>query len=605
MKNFATVCSFLLAIVLVIAAPVRADKSYSIGPVQIEAWLQQDGALLVEERRSYDFDGSFHYAFRSLPLREGVRYSDFAIEEADQAYVEREDDDPGVFTVKQEEGLIEVRWYFSADDERRTFIFRYRLEGAVARHEDAAVFYYQFIGRDWSQKQKEVTLTLHPPQEESGGEVLHWLHGPLWARSAIQPSGRITATCAELPARTYLEVRALYPPEWFPGMAVAAGEVRSAILAEEASWAAKANALREKEEAKQAVRAVRRVEGRYYAGLLAFIGLGIWYFFYRNYGKRPAIHDYVPKESPEIPDETPPALVSYLLNSRIITSGALLATLYDLARRGFVEISESTSESRGFFSGKGMKRDYLLSLQADAAQKRRSELQEYESGLLDFIFHDLAGGENEISLKTFGKHALKVQSFFSKWQVGVKKAAEAAGWYDKRSLSGMHRAMLCCGAGMVASLLLLIWYAPWPAVAAALFLALLISAYAILHRTEEGERRFRRWKALSRYMRSKAFLQTPQGSLLDRIDRYFVYAPVLGAGKPQYQALASQIPAGQNAHYLPWFIYTSGDGAAGGADSFAQAFTAMTTTMSSSGGVGGGASVGGGGGAGGGGGGAG
>ncbi len=593
----------LAALTLVIAFPARADKSYTIGPVRIEAWLEQDGSLRVEEERSYDFSGSFHYAFRSLPLREGVHYSDFVVLEGAQAYIEQAGDDPGSFAVRQEEGLIEVRWFFSARDERRTFIFRYRLTGAVARHEDAGLFYYQFIGKDWGQRQRDVSLTLHPPQEGSGGEVLHWLHGPLWARSAIQPSGRITATCTELPERVFLEVRALYPSAWFPGMAVTAGTVRPGILAEEARWAAEANALRQKEEAKQAVRAVRRVEGRYYAGVLALIGLGIWYYFFRSYRKRPVVHDFIPKESPEIPDETPPALVGYLLSSRMITGGALLATLYDLARRGFVRISEKVSEGRGLFGGK--KSDYMLTLQSDEARARRGELQEYESGLLDFIFNDLSGGESEVALKAFSKQASKMQKFFGEWQKIVKKTAEAAGWYDQRSRSGMYRAMACCGVGMVVSLLLSIWYAPWTLAAAALFLALLIGAAGILHRTEEGERKFKRWKALSRYMRGKGMMQSPQGSLLDRIDRYFVYAPVLGAGKPQYQALANQIPEGQHAVYMPWFLYTSSGGAAGHAESFAQAFTAMTTTMSSSGGVGGGASVGGGGGAGGGGGGAG
>ncbi|HNY91498.1 MAG TPA: DUF2207 domain-containing protein, partial [bacterium] len=175
----------LAALTLVIAFPARADKSYTIGPVRIEAWLEQDGSLRVEEERSYDFSGSFHYAFRSLPLREGVHYSDFVVLEGAQAYIEQAGDDPGSFAVRQEEGLIEVRWFFSARDERRTFIFRYRLTGAVARHEDAGLFYYQFIGKDWGQRQRDVSLTLHPPQEGSGGEVLHWLHGPLWARSAI------------------------------------------------------------------------------------------------------------------------------------------------------------------------------------------------------------------------------------------------------------------------------------------------------------------------------------------------------------------------------------------------------------------------------------
>ena len=297
MKKLARTSIFILVTVLMFTVNARADKNYTIGPVHIDARLEADGSLLVEERRNYDFSGAFHYAFRSLPLREGILYSDFAVLEGDQAYVERPDEEPGSFSARQEKGALEVRWFFSARNEARTFIFRYRVTGAVTRYADAAVFYYKFIGQDWSKKQDEVTLTVDPPQEKGEGEVLHWLHGPLWARSAIQPSGRITATCAELPARVYLELRALYPSEWFGGLPLMAGSVRSGILAEEARWATEANQMREREKASQKVRGERRVQGRYYAGLLALVGIGAWWLFFRQYGKHPLLHDFIPNKS--------------------------------------------------------------------------------------------------------------------------------------------------------------------------------------------------------------------------------------------------------------------------------------------------------------------
>ncbi|HNW59802.1 MAG TPA: DUF2207 domain-containing protein, partial [bacterium] len=489
----------LLALVLGLAlsASARSEKSYRMGPVHIEARLDPAGSLVVDEQRTYHFTGTYHYAYRSLPLREGVHYSDLAVLEGGQAYSQSPGEEPGRFTVNEADGALEVRWYFSARNEERTFVFHYRIDGAVSRHADAAVFYYQFIGKDWSKKQNDVTLTLHPPVEGTTGEVLHWLHGPLWARSAIQPSGRITATCAELPARVFLELRALYPPEWFAGLPPQQDQVRPGILAEEARWAAEANRMRAEEEAKAAVRSERSLQGRYYAAVLALIGLLAWFYFYRTYGKRPLGHEFIPAQSPEIPDDTPPAIVSHLLNLRNVTSAALLATLYDLARRGFLQLSETEAAKHGLFGG--TKKDYLLQLQSEALHRRRHELAGYEIDLLDFLFKDLARGGTELRMKEIGKNVHKVQSFFRGWQKSVTKRVDELGLYDKRSERGMYRAMICCGAGFVVSLLLLIWYAPWPGAAAAIYVALLIMAAAIMHRTEEGEVRYRRWKALARY----------------------------------------------------------------------------------------------------------
>ena len=62
---------FLVVVALVAGSfqPVLADKKYSIDNVHIQATVLDDGGLLVHESRSYNFRGSFTFAYRILPKK--------------------------------------------------------------------------------------------------------------------------------------------------------------------------------------------------------------------------------------------------------------------------------------------------------------------------------------------------------------------------------------------------------------------------------------------------------------------------------------------------------------------------------------------------------
>ena len=128
--------AFLLAAALAAAALARLAcpqpalaKSYTMPQVEISAEVQKDGALQVQERRTFDFDGSFTcvwWTFDSLPTGsslevQGVSLVDgsgHAVELADVPFQTqwRSSGGPGYAGYSVDVAQASVYVFFEADD---------------------------------------------------------------------------------------------------------------------------------------------------------------------------------------------------------------------------------------------------------------------------------------------------------------------------------------------------------------------------------------------------------------------------------------------------------------------------------------------------------
>jgi len=601
---FVLICVFFVFVWL---PDLSAAKSYRITGVSIDAQLQTDGSMDVIESRTFKFSGSFSFVFRTLTTQGSVAFQDFKVSENGRFYQVSDSGRPGTYRITRPSGQIEVRWFFDAKNESRTFDFHYRVLNAVTRYEDVAVMYYQFVSGDWDRASENVRLHVKPPGNLLQSELNEWLHGPLWAESRIETDGSITAWCGHLPSQTYLEIRALYPPEKFPGTTQNAGIVRSRVMEEEARWVQEANrmrenAIRERDEAirKREAREQRQEQGKWIIIVLSALGLGFAWRNYLKYGQRPSLPPSV-KYASDIPEKIPPALVGYLLSSREIYGGAIVSTMMDLARRGFINLREEQTEKKKLFGGTRTVTDYVWDLNREYWRGHKTDLEVYEDDLLKFIFDDLAGGSDSIDLKEIKKQQTKFTKFFREWKKEVKKLGDEKVWFDRESNRGMYYS-LGIGIGMIIlSGLAAYFIGIWAVVLGVASIVVFVLSFMIPHRTKEGEMLARHWKALKRYMLKYHYRSMDKAALLSKIDDYLVYGIVLGLGQKVFKELAAYIPAEDYQRYVPWYVYHGTGTGTFTPEAFASAFSSMvvttTSSMSTASGTGGGASGGGGGGA--------
>ncbi|MFH1754315.1 MAG: DUF2207 domain-containing protein [Candidatus Latescibacterota bacterium] len=602
----------LIPLAWVICPGHAAAKSYSVPDILVQVKARPDGAMLVEEQITYHFNGSFSFAYRDIPLKRGESVSDVAVSEAGRFFTDTTDKQAGTFSITKSGDTVRITWYFRAEDEARTFKLEYRVSGVIQRYSDIAVLYFKFIGDDWDRPIGNVAIRVYAPQGALISNVRAWAHGPLHGTVDIQASGVVHLDVRPLSAGTFWEGRIVYPSALFQEMPEQNAAMRATIEEEERRWVEEANRRREAHQTYLEEQNLRWKRQQALAGrwgpvgwVLGLAGLAMWFVLYRRHGKP---HDVKSRAAPgEIPSDHPPAIVSYLMFSKNVGASAIVATLLDLANRGYVEIEETTYEKKSWLKGLRKETDYRFF----TGQKPISELTAYEKDLLDFLLNE-AGTGSEFTLsgvkKTAAKSRSKFRKWFMEWIQQVKEHGKTFGFYEPVAVGWVVLNVFVGIAILAGGIVLSVvtdTAAGVPVIAMGGIQALL--SLALRRHTAEGRRLAIAWRAFRSHLTSTSKALGPVSLSSGDWNRYLAAAILFGVHKKLLPRI-EMVDQGGHAVWPVWYHGAlgshSGDFSAL-ADGFTSMVGTMSSTMSSASGTGGGASGGGGGGSGGGGGGAG
>ncbi|MDR7456944.1 MAG: DUF2207 domain-containing protein [Armatimonadota bacterium] len=570
------------------AAPAWA-KSYDFERVSIEAVVTADGHLRIVEARTYRFDGSFSWATYELPLAGTSGIRDVSVADDRGPYRLSTSGEPGTYRVSRGGGGVEIRWHFRAESETRTFTFRYHLDDVVAVYDDVAELYWKFIGTGWDVPTRTAVVNVRLPGRVPADQIRVWGHGPLHGH-ATPVEGGARLEIERLPASTMLEGRVVFPRSVVPGARVVrGGQGLPRILAEEQRWARAAN--------------LRRVAARlviYASAVLPVIVLGVWVWLYGRYGReyRPAdAGDYYR----ELPGTYSPAELGVLWRFGAVAPADFVATILDLARRGFIAIDRR--------HGRWGRETYTL-----ARTGKGGVLQPFEREALELLFGKTDGPGQPITIERGGLPAdvqRRIGRSFSAWKSKVQAAAHYHGFFDPASarVSGWS-----LGIGIL--LLVAAWFGGFtsgfvaglgifPAVSlVACGLVLLAGSGALRRRSRRGADDLGRWQAFRRFLLH--FSEMPRADLpsLAIWEHYLVYAVPLGVADQVIRQLGKLYSPEELAQAPSLRVWSSGAASRGGAPlaslaTFTTALAAATSSATSGRGSGGGFSGGGGGGGGG------
>jgi len=599
--------SFLTLLALFWTGPASGAKYYRIQSVIIQAQLNPDGSMNIQEARTYNFRGQFHWATYFLPKEKIGEIVDFSVGEERRPYLRSRTGTEGTYEFDESPEYVQAKWYFDARNEEKTFVISYKILDVVKLYSDAAVLYYKFIGTGWDKPSQEVRVEISPPASTSKDQVKTWAHGPLWGNIEILNDGKIRADVQNLPANTFWEVRAIYPLGLFPQIKkVISEKIVPQILTEEKLWADQANARREEWLRRKETKEARKRYGSWIVTGLSIIGV-LGFFVLRN---RYGIKHRVPFPDTyysEPPSDISPVLLSCLLYQGQMSGKALVGTILDLAQRGFLKIKEESSTGKKSWWNT-QKRHYLLEFNRNFYAENRKNLLNFEEGLLDFLFNNLSEGKDVINFKSLTKERSRVTSWFNRWQKEVRKIGQQKGYWEEESLKARNKVLIFSFVLLGVTILSVFLIEEWAFMPGVFGALLMILSFTIPRRSPEYELEAKKWIGLKKYLKKYYFRESVSHSLQENLGRFMVYGMVLGLSSKVVQSLAEIIPAEQRNQIIPWYVYSGAPGdfsPAGFAESLSSLMSAATSTMSSATGTGGGASAGGGGGGGGSGGGAG
>jgi hypothetical protein len=506
-------------------ASAQSSNQVVWGEYNVDFAIRDDGTVHVVETQVVEFDGRFTKGFANIPLSGTEELTNVQVSIANGANAEPQParevsffgGEANTYATSQSSSMMELDYGFqptsgrgSTADNTRIIVIEYDLIGAIRVYEDLDPANQQFrwiaIDTDVTDiapiRSSTVTITLPEPVDP--------------AQTVARPEGvetdgeTFTWTRSNLGNGDRFEVNLQFPP---------------ITAATKPAWQERADQIRQERleaEGKSAVAGTLFLG----AGLLLLVGgslllAGIWYVR----GRDPEI-GLVADIIADPPDDLRPGAAGTLIDEETHPKD-VIATVFDLARRGVIRVDEKQTEG---FMGFGKQTRHTLTL-----LDHPETLQRYEHVLLDAIF-----GPNAEPGATVGMGEVQ-QSFAVREKTihdGFYEELVQHGYFDASPEQTRQRSRMlgCIGPILAAVVIFLVLSF---AGASSGFIVLPIIAAAVLYiiggkvatnmprKTLKGAEAAAKWKAFKRYLE-----QIEQHENLEEskaiFDRFLPYATAFG-----------------------------------------------------------------------------
>ena len=531
------------------------------------------------------------------------------------------------YGLKNDDGNFEIAWGAGLDDSRATKKYKisYRVNDVIAKYQDYAELYWQFVGSDFEVSAEKITGTILLPNNASSKEDIKvWghtegLNGEIYATA----SNRIEFEVNEFISGRYIEIRTLFPTS----IVTTSGRTYSKsrldeVVSEETVWANEANARR------QNLRNAKKMATIIFVIIIAIVDFIIVKKTLKIRKETKGKKKIEPSQELEYFRELPrknatPAQAIYLYNetsSKVSTNqmgNIFSATLLDLCLKKYIDFEENPSD----------KKNIIIKILKKEAEDR---LEKTEKIILQYIV-GASRGKDEITMKELQKYMKKYASNLVNLKYDVEKASikelEANHLYDKEAAeeksdysnkSGFNIIMIITVAFILGGVLpLLIEYINIKTLVIGLLSFIILDTFNVVSiknyakkinvYTQKGIDEKQMWKGLKKYMEDFSMLDKREIPEIVIWEQFLVYATAFGiADKVIKQLRAVYKELGRsfdfdNSSYGYMYFMTNNDFTSSFTNSISSAFTLAYTsnyssTLTSGSGGGGGFSGGGGGG---------
>lgn len=518
MKKF----RYLLFVLLLVPFFVTADEvDYDITKFSIESTINEDGSVDVCEFIKQK--GTFNGYIRDIKYYGGVdgynadslsNLKIYALTKNFTKGIEFEKVTKGlngqsnVYEQSSINGGISLKMYNKTVNGSNGYVICYTLEDVVIVHNDVAEFYWNFIGKEFDDLLKDVTIKVNLKQKDESVRI--WAHGPLYGD--VHPyHENISYGLAKIDyvnPNTPVDVRMTFNINNVPGSTNKTyKDGLQTILKEEEIRAEEAN--KQRKLAKDILTGKIVLAGVY----LIFI-IGIVIYSYKKYDKERKV-SFEQQYLREFPNLYGPEILQYL-NEHNISEKGYSASIVEIIRKKGLKVEDVPNS----------KKDYKLVLGSP-----KEELTAMEKSIVEFLLGEIGNG-NEVTLsaiKKFGKKESTAKKFLNNFETWKNSAIGTANGYNFYEESGTAKF----------AILILIFTILVAAIEFVdfIFLGVIVTIIGVLSfiyeinikkRTEFGAVEYQKWKAFKRFLEDFGRFDEKALPEVSLWERYLVYAMVLG-----------------------------------------------------------------------------
>lgn len=591
--------------------------------LQFEAQIQEDGSMLVTEYWDIDIEDT-NTLYKTFKL-DNSRYStitDVTVTDITNGQNQpfRKIDQEMYHVTKNcyyglvnKNGMFEIAWGVGLDNSSATkeYKIQYTVEDAIAKYQDKAELYWQFVGEDFEVNAQKVIGTITLPQSAtSKDEIRVWGHTEdLNGEIYVVDSNTIEFEVDGRNAGNFIEVRTLFPTEMITSTNRGANKERlQEVIQEETVWAEEAN---QKRQMRQNIRnGIAIIEGVIAILLCIVLIKAIREKLKKAKGLKkiePTQEIMYFREMPR--EDATPAEALYLLKKQTMPfisteiGKIFSATLLDLSLKKCISFEVVKNE-------KGKEEIYL-----DLKEGTTVTLTKEEGVILKFLI-EAFDGKDKITVKELERYiqksqtkVVKLKDDIDKWVPSRLQELELQDKKEKEEYAKYNSQFGGNVVGLIFSILIGVITAmeltPLVLIAVIPLVILEIIHLGVISHvqskinvfTQKGVDEIEKWKGLKKYMEEFSMLDKKELPEIVLWEKFLVYATVFGIAQKVLKQLKIVYPNIEemaeinNYTYLYFMMHTNFS------TSFSNAVsTSMSSSYSSATGGGGGFSGGGGGG---------
>lgn len=479
--------TFILLFICMLPSKVLA-VDFEIEEATIDAYVQVDGTVNVNEVFTYHFNGKFNGITRLLVPKEGATIEQFSAKENSNELV-----------VEENKGLYKI--FRKGNNETITIELQYKILNGVEKYEDGVQFYWPFFDKRNESNYKNMTITIHPP--EAARQVDFLGYDVAYETGAVHANGTVSFEMGNVPAGKNGDVRVIYESTLFSQLIENEGLIRDVLIDDKNRLATKEMTFLDNQQKTKQYGLI---------GLtmifVLFIGIVTRIIFFGKRRKHEAMNGLI-HNGLVVPDEklSMPATI-YFTNGKILTPEVTAAALLDLIRKGYVK---QTSE------------EHFILLD-------RNVMNSHEEALVKLLFDKIGDGVNFHigDLETYTKNKQNHSSYsnsLSSWRNGIVNEVKQSGMYENKP--GIRWYFASLGIILGIAIIPFIKFELYLFMTISIVLCLLSILLALFYhpRSLAGQIVIEEWKTLRRNMKH---LDLNEWNHLSAEDKYRAYTYGIG-----------------------------------------------------------------------------
>ncbi len=357
---------FLLpfALFLLFVAPQQSQaqsKSFYWERFDVDITLLENGDMRITETQVLDFSGgTFTYGYGTIYTNQKGSNDgivNVAVSGNGVQYIQEYGNNPNTFTVNHDADDVIIKWYFEPAIGRQQYAFSYTVKGGIFVDENGDTLSWIAIPKDHPGRVAASTVTIHLPEgitPQLYTETMDYL-----VEGLVDGDASAVATAVSDNGRTitYTLNQSLMPGQ---ELITKVQIPHNSLPIEVPQWQSR----------QQIGDTISLAVGVLSLGMAVggvLLVLALWYML----GRDPKTGIVVPEYITEPPNDLPPALVGTLIDERADLHD-ILSTLVDLARRGYLVMSEKNKK----------KSDHTFT----RTDKADGDLRPFEREFLEAIF---------------------------------------------------------------------------------------------------------------------------------------------------------------------------------------------------------------------------